>query len=318
MPTLAAFVERREMSAIVRAIESGKNFVIVDGGNRAGKSVAVKVAASRLSLTRTVRWSVCGRADTAATVLWRLFGLDDVAASSLSRIVAGVARLSPPAPPSVDVVKGLLLSANSGLPEPVLVVEMAERLHVDELKALLDVAKELVDERRGRFILVFSPTDKFDAIGDFGSVSRAKVVHVGDLSDVEATQYLERVGCSAGRAAALYALVGGHLPHLVSDSVAEYCAEAASLAEVEGEVAAEIDAQVTALDRVRGGKPACRALCGVLAQEWPEPDVLSLLLRKHLVVAALKGGVHVESRAVRAYAASRCSCGGLLAASSLP
>ena len=308
MPQLARFVERREMSAVINAIEVGENYIVVDGGNRVGKSVAVEVAASRLSGTRTVRWSVCDEGDTAAVQLRRLFGLDAVT-TSLSRVIAGITKLSPPVPPSVSDIRGMVLAASaSGRREPVLVVEMAERLEVKELKTLLDFAKELVDKRRGRFIFVFSPTEKLDAIGDFGSLSRAEVVHVGALSKAEATAFLSNSGCDAEQASALYALVGGHLPHLVAQTVGDYCRGTASLAAVEDVLVADIVAQVEAVDRELGVGSGCGGLCGVTAKAWPKPAVLDALVKKHLVLAALKKGVFVESQMVRAFVHARCAC----------
>ena len=109
MPSIMPYVERREMTLIVDAIELGNDYLVVDGGNRVGKSVAVKVAASRLSSTRAVRWSVCDDGDTAEIVVRRLFGLD-TAATSLSRIISGVAKLSPPVPPSLADIRRLVLS----------------------------------------------------------------------------------------------------------------------------------------------------------------------------------------------------------------
>jgi hypothetical protein len=108
MPQLARLVERREMSAIVSAVEQGGDYIVVDGGNRVGKSVAVEVAASRLSGSRSVRWSACDEGDTAAVLLRRLFGLDD-AATSLSR---NFAKLLPPVPPSVADIRKLVLSSS--------------------------------------------------------------------------------------------------------------------------------------------------------------------------------------------------------------
>jgi hypothetical protein len=189
-----------------------------------------------------------------------------------------------------------------------MVVEMAERLEVRELKVLLDFAKELVDELRGRFIFVFSPTDKLNAIGDFGSVSRATVIHVGDLSDKEAIAFLMNSGCGAERSAALYGLIGGHLPHLVSDTVREFCRGTTSRADVEGALLADVRAQLKSVDRVLGMGSACLGLCGVATEVWPTPGVLDELLKKHLVVAALKKGVYVDSQLVRAHVAASCSC----------
>lgn len=311
MPQLARFVERREMSAIVSAVEQGDDFIVVDGGDRVGKSVAVEVAASRLSGSHTVRWSACDEGDTAAVLLRRLFGLDD-ATTSLSRIFAGVAKLLPPAPPSVADIRRLVLSSSSASAgsslEPVLVVEMAERLEVKELKSMLDFAKELADKRRGRFIFVFSPTENLDDIRRFGSLSRAKVVHVGDLSDSEATSFLAQVGCSPERASALYALVGGHLPHLVTDTAREYCRGTLALSDVNGVLFADIDAQVEAVDRVLGTGSTCRGLCGVQTKDWPKPGVLDMLLREHLVMAALRKGIFLDSKLVISFADARCHC----------
>jgi hypothetical protein len=273
-----------------------------------GKSVAVEVAAARLSASRTVRWSVCDEGSTAAGVLRHVFGLDAEPAS-FSRVVAAVAKLSLPAPASIADIRGLVLKTGASRPEPVFVVEMAERLGVRELKSLLDFAKELVDKRRGRFVFVFSPTDKLDVIGDFGSVSRAKVIHVGNLDHAESMALLARAGCDAGRAAALDAVVGGHLPHLISDDVDDYCRGVRPLAGVQGTLLALLGAEARAVDRLLGSGSACRGLCGVEAEAWPTPELLDALLKKHLVVAALKRGVLIESRLVRAYVNASCSCG---------
>jgi hypothetical protein len=307
-PVVTRLIERPEMSAIVLAIEQGGEFVIVDGGNRVGKSVAVRVAASRLSASRTVRWSVCDEGSTAVGVLRGLFGLDTTSTSFL-RVLTSVAKLSPPAPSaSIADLRGLVLASDASRREPVLVVEMAERLSVRELKALVDFAKELVDERRGRFVFVFSPTDKLNAIGKFGSVSRAQIIHVGSLGHAESMEFLTDAGCDVGRAAALDALVGGHLPHLVSHAVREYCRGALPLAEVENTLLADVGAEVRGADGVLGKGSVCNGLCSVVAEEYPSPEVLDMLLKSHLVVAALKRGIVVESRLVRAWVNATCVC----------
>lgn len=307
MPSIIPFVERREMMLIVDAIEHGKLYIIVDGGNRVGKSISVEVAVSRLSSFHTVRWSVCDEGDTAANVLQRLFGLD-TEAKSLSRIISSVAKLSPNIRTSVADIRRLVLSTRASGSEPVFVVEMAERLEVKELKSLLDFAKELVDKRLGRFIFVFSPTEKLDIIGDFGSVSRAKVIHVGDLNNTETTEFLRMSKCAEDRISPLYSLVGGHLPHLITDTVQEYCRGNMSLAEVQVVLFSDIDAQFKAVDRVLGIGTACEGLCGVLHENWPKPEVINTLLMKHLVVAALKKGVYLDSKLVRLYVNTRCTC----------
>jgi hypothetical protein len=313
MPMLVPFVERREMALIVDAIERGRDFLVVDGGNRVGKSVAVEVAAARLSITRTVLWSKCKLGGTAAAVLWRLYGLDTTVQGVFARAIAGVAKMPPLEQSSISDIEDLVTSASAPAVEPVLVVEMAERLEVPELKSLLDFAKELVDKRRGRFIFVFSPTDKLDAIRSFGSLSRAKAVHVGDLSQTEATEFATGSGCNNDKAASVYALAGGHLPHLVSDMVLDYCRGLAALSEVEAALIADIGAKAEAVDRQLGACSACAGLGGVAEKAWPAPELLAALVREHLVVAALRSGYYIGSQAARTYAATRCAkCEGRL------
>lgn len=181
---------------------------------------------------------------------------------------------------------------------------MAERLEVKELKSMLDFAKELADKRRGRFIFVLSPTDELATIGDFGAVSRADAIHIGDLSDTETTAFLTKTGCAADRCSALYTLIGGHLPHLVTGTVLKYCRGAMTLADVEGALFAEIAARVGAADRVLGIGSACGGLCGVETKVWPKPGVLDVLVKKHLVVEAIKKDVFFGLAA----GASVCEC----------
>jgi hypothetical protein len=82
-------------------------------------------------------------------------------------------------------------------------------------------AKELADHKLGRFILVFSPSDKLGAIA--GKLSRATVVSVGDLTEPQAIDFLRQKGCSAQHAASVHALIDGHLPFLVQESVHAFC-----------------------------------------------------------------------------------------------
>ena len=301
-------VERREMSAIVKAIEQDGNYVIVDGGNRVGKSVAVEVAASRLSASRTVRWTVCDEGSTAVSVLRGVFGLDAASTPFLHVLTTFTMLSLPPALVSISDIRGLVLASDASRQEPVLVVEMAGRLRVRELQELLDFAKDLADWHLGCFVFVFSPSDTHDTIGFFGSVSPATIIHVGNLSPAESMAFLAGADCDAGRAAALDAIVGGYLPHLILDAVRDYCRGALALADVEGTLLPDIGAEVRALDKAFGSGYTCSGLCGVVAKARPSPKVLDVLLQKHLIVAAMKRGVFVESRLVRAWINASCSC----------
>jgi hypothetical protein len=308
MPTMSSYVERREVADIVHAIENVAKYIVVDGGNGVGKSVIVKAAASRLSETHTVLWSNCNKEHTAVLVLRSLFRFDREAESVVSLITASFAKLSPSEPPSVTKFQAWLLSADAAGPEPIFVVEMAERLEIEELKTLLDLAKEVADERRGRFIFVFSPSDKLSAIRSFGSFTRAKIIHVGDLSVTEASLLLTRSGCSADQASALYALIGGHLPHLVSDTALEYCRGSISLADVKGVLLADIGRKVKDVDDLLGlGGSACDGLIGVMTEVRPKPEVLNALLKEHLVVGSLRKRYYVDSQMVRTFVDARCA-----------
>jgi hypothetical protein len=185
---------------------------------------------------------------------------------------------------------------------------MAERLEIKELKTLLDFAKVLVDKGCGRFVFVFSPTDKLDTIGDFGSVSRAEVVHIGDFSETETTTFLVSLGCDADQAIELYNLIGGHLPYLMQRIIRDYCHSLLPLPKIEAMLLEKIGSQVEAVDRVLGIGSACSGLCGVQTNVWPKREVIDSLLTKHLIVAALNKGIFIESQMIRSFMKLHCSC----------
>jgi hypothetical protein len=71
------FIERHEIALIISAImNSANNFVVVEGGNRMGKTIAVKAAASYLSNTRTVLWYNCTGESTMKGALMELYGVE--------------------------------------------------------------------------------------------------------------------------------------------------------------------------------------------------------------------------------------------------
>jgi hypothetical protein len=216
MQSVESFVERHEVAQIITTIEVGKNFVVVEGGNRMGKSVAVKAAAARLSHTRTVLWYDCTGQSTLKLALQELYGVErNTVVDHLFSIVRD--KVNPPA----DVQK-LVLSRAPTVPEPVLVIERAEQLPVHELKHLLDFARELADGKLGRFVFVFSPSDRLSAISGFGAISRAEVIPVLDFTHAETVQYLSHLSLcgSTDRAAIVYSLVVGHRASLVGEGCA--------------------------------------------------------------------------------------------------
>ena len=132
---------------------------------------------------------------------------------------------------------------------------------------------------------------------------------MGDLSEAEAQLFIAKMGCGPDQATELFSLTGGHLPHLMMRASRLFCSGRAPISYVESELIADVDDQVEAVDRSLGVGSACAGLCGVVAKAWPAPGVLGALIREHLVVAALKKGVYVDSQAARAVIALRCACG---------
>ena len=306
-PTAAHFVHMVVIDQIVASASSGGGtFLVVEGGNRAGKSVAVQAAAARLSAGRAVLWCDCTSSSTADTVLQRFYGLRrNLVVDYLSaflRVSAG-----PPAE-----VQELVLARAASAPEPVLVVERAELLPLQELKRLLDFAKELADKGKGRFIFVFSPSDKLAGVSAMGAMSRARIIPVLDLTRSEALELLGHT-CSPQRASSVYAHLGGHLPHLMEEEVRLFCEGALD----EGGLVAAFSALVR--DRLRSvewqlgcgaGSCACAVACAVLREEWGSSLLTSarpLLLAEHLIRFSLKSRVHViDAPFVRSYLQLNC------------
>lgn len=152
------FVHRSVIDDIVAAIELGDNFVVVEGDNRVGKTIAVLAAASHLSRSRAVLWCNCTHRSTLESTLQTLYGLER---NTLVDRVFDIVSKSVGPPPDVQ---RLILSRGSVTPEPVLVVEEAEQLPLGELKALVIFAKRLADAKPGRFVFVVSPSDELNDI----------------------------------------------------------------------------------------------------------------------------------------------------------
>ena len=306
MPDIPLFVHRAAIDEIVAAATSGSKFVMVEGGNRMGKSVAVRAAAARLSTQRTVLWASCAFSCTTDTVLQRLFGLQR---NALVDYLFGLMR-SPTAPPAG--VEELVLARARSAPEPVLVVERAELLPLEELKRLLNFAKEMRDAGLGRFIFVFSPSDKLTAVSAFGSMSRARIVQVLDLSHGEAVALLAQF-CPPDRTAQVLGLLGGHLPHLVEDVVADFCAGSLGANALEGFFTALMDAKLKQVElQVECRGCACAALCAVVNGAWTgsaTAGARSLLLAQHIARSSLLHGQHtIDAPFVLGYIETRCSC----------
>jgi hypothetical protein len=318
------FVDRPAVvDKIASAASSEDTYVIVEGGNGVGKSTAVLAALNRLSSARPVLVHTCLETDASESLLRALFRLGDSTTTEnntgggLVATVDAHARVGP-----------LLLSRTiarlGGPPPPLLVLEAAERLSVPVLKGCLDFAKELADARLGTFIFVFSPSsDKFPAIKGFGSMSRAHIVDVGDLSEGESIELLTRpappggANCSMERAEELVSVMRGHLPYLKSPLSRAFCAGAAATTtheDVERALFEGISASVYAVDTSpHEGGAACRTLCVVaharIIPGLPSPATLAALLSEHLIHASLLLKRHVlTTAAIRRFVDLNCGC----------
>ena len=308
-PHVPSFVPRAAIDDIVAAASSGRTFVVVEGGNAVGKTVAVRAAAARLSTQRTVLWANCDSRSTADSVLQRLFGLQR---SLIVDYIFGLLR-STAAPPAQ--IEELVLSRTPSAPEPVLVVERAELLPLGELKRLLDFAKELCDAGLGRFIFVFAPSDKLSAVSAFGAMSRAHIIPVLDLSRSETLELLGHT-CSPERAAAVYSLLGGHLPHLMDAAVRHFCAGALDEGGLSKAFSEQLSNKLRAVNEQLGCKKAdacaCAVACAVLREDWSSSKLASArlkLLSMRLIRASLQSQVHViDAPFVRSYLQLHCKC----------
>ncbi len=302
------FVERHVVSDIVNAIVQGENFVIVEGGNGMGKSIAVKAAAANLSRSRTVLWYNSTPESTLLGTLHDLYGLERM--WLIDRLISVV--LSKVLP--VTDVQKLVLSRNPTLPEPVLVVEKAEHLSVHVLKGLVNFAKELVDAKLGPFVFVFSPSDKLNEIAGYGAMSRAEVIPVQDFSLPETMQYLSYC-VSPERASMVHTLIGGHLPHLMEKAVPQFCSDAMDFEALTSYYSGLVAAKLKSVDMqlgCRAGHCSCNATCAVLLAEYDNPLFMrarDVLLKKHLIRASLSQEVYViDAPFIRTYIQKICKC----------
>ena len=317
-PTTRAFVHRAAIDAIAAAATSARSFVVVEGGIRVGKSVAVRAAAARLSAQRTVLWAACTTStSTADTVLQRLYGLRR---NPLVDYLSGLLRVTAGRPAQTEE---LVLSSRGGgaaaagsAPEPVLVVERAELLAPGELARLLLFASDLRYAGLGRFVFVLSPSDEPDslaAVRGTRGLSSAKVVTVQDLSRDETLEFLGQRACAPERAAAVHSLLGGHLPHLLDEAVPLFCAGALDAGGLAEAFTAEVRGRLNAVEGQMGCRGcACQAACTVLSGDWGSSLLAAArqqLLAQRLTRAPLRSWVHViDAPFVRSYLQLHCNC----------
>lgn len=174
-------------------------------------------------------------------------------------------------------------------------------------------ATELADRSLGRFIFVFSPSDKLTAIS--GKLSRATVVSVGGLTEHQALDYLHQIGCNASHAAAVHELVDGHLPYLIKEPVRAFCLGETSLFELESHFTSEVRSILYKIDTdLNCGEEdgcTCKAACAVRNHvKFLDPWKLAVpqLVNTHLVRASLMNGLTIDSRFVLCFIERHCAC----------
>jgi hypothetical protein len=176
MPEVRDLFERQEVAAIVDAVESPiRMYVIVDGGTMMGKSVATRMAMAKLSSSRVV-------------LLYDATTLEEEAKTSSIQVIEELLGLH-----GVETNRKLCTSQVLGVwnipedsPEPVVVIDSAERLPSATLRSLLHLAKEFADNALARFIFVFAPSDKFMMVLDQGALSGTNIIEVNDIPEPQA------------------------------------------------------------------------------------------------------------------------------------
>ena len=170
----------------------------------------------------------------------------------------------------------------------------------------------MADHKLGRFIFVFSPSDKLDAIS--GKLSRATVVSVGDLTERQALDFLQLTGCDADRAAVVHALVDGHLPFLMQEPVGSFCRGEIGLDILKTHFVTLVRAIFEHVDQVLDcGREdcACKAACAIRDKSRLSDltRAIPLLLKEHILRASLKEKIlTIDSRFVLCYLARECAC----------
>lgn len=307
-PPLPYFVHRSVIDEIMSAAITGGRFLMVDGGNYMGKSVAVRAAAALLSHTRPVLWHSCITTSTNGTmdsVMQQLFGLQRIPLVDYFFVARSPA----------EVVEEVVLSRAPIHPVPVLVVEWAELLPLEELERLVNFAKEMCDAGLGMFIFVFSPSKKLAAVATLGAMSLAHVIPVPDFTRSETLEFLGHF-CSPERAAHVYGLLGGHLPHLKVYAVKLYCAGGGGSMDEGGLrdfFTGTVRNKLKALEMHLGCKGcACTVVCAMAEENWGSTILQAahpFLIQLHLThVSLLSRGDAIDSPFARNYTQQRCVC----------
>lgn len=221
-----------------------------------------------------------------------------------------------------------------------MVIESVENLAPPIIVELLKIAKELADSELGRFVFVFSPSDKLAALSGEGSLTRATIMNVGDLSR-EATQaYLTSKGCPLDRATAVYELTRGHLPVLVDGlAVNSFCKGKLTKDELEAAFLEQVAESAVAVDfaltdvAVAAGRTTSSQLCAALqcscaalqsvlharAEDAILVQAKSFLLQHHLARASLEHKrLVVDSALVRRFIERKCTTSGGSIAPTIP
>lgn len=300
-PAFPHYVHRAVSDEIVLAASSGRKFVVVEGGEDTGKTVAVRAAAARLSASRTVLWTQCTTSSTLDTVLQRLYGL------RRSQLVDYLLNPRPSAE-----LEEFLLSRAATQPEPVLVVDKAELLPLQDLKNLVNFAKKMCHAGLGRFILILSPSDKMTAVSTLGAMAAGRIITVLDLPRSEALELLGHT-CTPERAATVYSLVGGHLPHLLEEEVASFCAGTLDKGGLTAAFYDKVHSRLSAVEwQLPCNKCACPAACAMLNKQWGDSDLIAarpLLLEQQIARhSLLHGGYRIDTPVVLHYIEQQCSC----------
>jgi hypothetical protein len=185
LPALRVLQPRKEIDAIVDAINLGRNYVIVEGVLGSGTSTSVAVARSVLSQTRATVQAKWLLTDTADSFLRRLLGIAH--GTKMEMFVKGLTENGR----CEDVIAALKRRPRTTHPPPLLIVEAAEEVPSTTLRGLLGLAKEFADARLGQFLFVFSTSEQLPSLRGLDALSRASIIPIRNLAHEATLNLLE-------------------------------------------------------------------------------------------------------------------------------
>lgn len=171
---------------------------------------------------------------------------------------------------------------------------------------------------------MFSPSDKLLDVQHSSDLTRASVISVGDLNDLQALDFLRQTGCNATLAARAHLLINGHLPFLLLEPVKAFCMGVLSFQNLAEHITGLVRKDFMFVDKaLKCNKGcACKAACAIRNKQWDYvglDSALPLLLEQRLVRSSIAAHHEViDSRFIQCYIQHECACNSKAAVTTPP